>query len=451
MQGSNRVWLIRFSSEIFTKGEGVKRQFIYLLAKNVKEALLRKGIKAEVIRDRDRVYVWTRDDVSYILKKVFGISSFSPSIHTSLTSLENLKAFVRDSFKDSVRGKKFAVRVKVRDKNLSVRMLERELGGALYDYSDGVNLDNPDVQVNLEIRGMDVYAYTDVIRGYGGFPVGSQGKALSLISGGFDSAVASWKALRRGLKVMFLMFDMGGEIHINGTKKIVETLYETWIYGYKPEMYVLEMWPLLKSLYFIYPNLRLIILKRFMYKLGEIMAKNLECDAIITGESVGQISTQTLHNLRIIEESINIPIFRPLIFSDKEEIIKLSKEIGTYEISEKIPEFCAIAPAPPPRVKLSDVKREEKKILGILEEILNSAKKIVIGEGKYRDDVFVDRIPEGAKVINLEETDFYEIIENMGNMDRKSVYVFVCKEGAKSRQIAKIFRNHGFKAFYTSM
>ncbi|MEO0138958.1 MAG: tRNA uracil 4-sulfurtransferase ThiI [candidate division WOR-3 bacterium] len=445
-----KVWLVRYSSEIFTKGEGLKRQLIFNLQKSIEEALKRNKILGKVWRDRDRIYVESDENISGILSRVFGISSFSPTYHFKFEGLEELKKTIRETFGESVRGKKFAVRVKTRDKGLSIRKLESELGSALYDLSSGVDLENPEIQINLEIRGDDLYAFTETYKGQGGFPSGSQGKAISLISGGFDSAVASWMGLKRGLKITFVLFDLGGKEHVVGAYEIVNKLYNDWIFGYEPEFYVFGFSPVLIALSNVKPKLRLIILKRAMYRLGEILAKNIGADAIITGESLGQVSTQTIHNLRIIEESVNMPVFRPLIFMDKEEIIRLSRVIGTYTISERIPEYCAIAPPPPPKAKLSEVKSEEKKVINALEEVINSAKKIPVSGGyELEEEIFMYHIPEGAVIIGLERVDFFEFMDNIDNLDKSKKYVFVCKEGIKSRQMAKILRNKGFNAYYT--
>jgi thiamine biosynthesis protein ThiI len=452
VSGYRRVWLIRYSSEIFTKGESLKRNYIFLLQKNIEEALRREGKEYKIWRDRDRVYVECDDDISGILGRIFGISSFSPSYHVEFLDLEDLKGKVAEIFGDEVKGKKFAVRAKVRDKNISVRRLESEIGSALYPFSSGVDLENPEIQVNLEIRGRDVFIFTENFRGMGGFPSGTQGKAVSLISGGFDSAVASWLGLKRGLKLYFLLFDIGGIEHVRGTYSVVKKLYERWIFGYKPELFVMSATPLLKGLTLVKPKYRLIIIKRFMYRLAEILAKNLGAKAIITGESLGQVLTQTMSMLGIIEEAINIPVFRPLIFMDKEEIIGLARKIGTYSISERIPEFCAIAPPPPPKLKLSDVKREEEKVLNLLEEIVSTTKKLDISsEDVIEDELFIRFVPPNAEVINLEEVDIYELIDSVESLDRGKIYVFVCKEGVKSRQMAKLFRERGFKAFYTTL
>ena len=445
-----KVWLIRYSSEVFTKGEGLKRNYIFLLQKNVEEALRRDGKKFKIWRDRDRVYLECEEDVSEVLGRVFGISSFSPSYHLKFLDLEDLKGKIAEIFADKVKGKKFAVRAKIRDKNISIRKVESEIGGALYPFSAGVDLENPEIQVNLEIRGEDVFVFTETFKGLGGFPSGTQGKAVSLISGGFDSAVASWLGLKRGLKISFLLFDIGGIEHVKGTYEVVKRLYKLWIFGYKPEFFVMSATPLLKALPYVRAKYRLIIVKRFMYKLAEILARSLGAKAIITGESLGQVSTQTMSNLGIIEEAVEIPVFRPLIFTDKEEIISLARKIGTYEISEKIPEFCAIAPPPPIKLSLSDVKREEEKVLHVIDEIVNTTRKLdVASEIEVEDEPFINSIPENAEVIDLERVDFYDILDSIEELDREKIYVFVCKDGVKSRQIAKILKEKGFKAFYT--
>ena len=445
------MYLIRYSSEVFTKSEGVKRQFIHRLASNVREALRRHGVDGRVGRDRDRVYVETDEDVSHILRRIFGIAAFARAIRWPFSDLEDLKRRLVEAFSEEVKGKRFAVRVKVRDKGMSSQRLERELGGALYPYAAGVNLTSPDIQINLEIRGDVVYVYHRWERGPGGLPVGTQAKALALVSGGFDSPVAAWYALKRGIKLHFVLYDLGGEDHVRGTHSIVRKLYNDWIYGYVPKFYVVDFSPILSALFLVRKELRLVVLKRIMYRVGEILSRSIRAEAIITGESVGQVSTQTLPNLRVIEEAVKIPVLRPLVSFDKEEIIAKARELGIYELSASMPEFCAIATSSPIRTRLREVKAEEEKVLGAIERAMEDVRLIDITKEYDGADPlrFTGQVEGDVERVFVDPENFGEVIGK--DLPKDRVYVCVCRRGRLSRQVAKEFRRRGYEAYYDAL
>jgi len=445
------VYLIRYSSEVFTKSEGVKRQFIHRLASNVREALRRHGVEGKVSRDRDRVYVETDEDISQVLRRIFGIAAFTRAIRWPFKDLEDLKRRLVETFSEEVKGKRFAVRVKVRDKGMSSQKLERELGGALYPYAAGVNLTSPDIQINLEIRGDVVYVHHRWERGPGGLPVGTQAKALALVSGGFDSPVAAWHALKRGIKLHFVLYDLGGEDHVRGTHAILKKLYGDWIYGYVPKFYVVDFSPILSALFLVRKELRLVVLKRIMYRVGEILSRSIRAEAIITGESVGQVSTQTLPNLRVIEEAVKIPVLRPLVSFDKEEIISKARELGIYELSASMPEFCAIATSSPIRTRLREVKAEEEKVLGAIERAMEDVRLIdVTKEYDEADPLrFKGQVEGDVERVFVDPENFGEIVGK--DLPKDRVYVFVCRRGRLSRQMAKEFRRRGYEAYYDAL
>ncbi len=446
------MYLVRYSPEVFTKSEGVKRQFIFRLASNIEEALRRHGLRGEVKRDRDRVYVETDEDVSHVLKRIFGVSSFALARRWRFEGVEGLKEVLLRNFKEEVKGKRFAVRVKLREKFASSTALERELGGVLYPFSAGVDLENPDVRINVEIRGGEVYVYHGWERGPGGLPVGVQAKVLALVSGGFDSPVAAWYMLKRGAKVHFVLYDMGGEEHVRGTHAILRRIYTDWIYGYTPKFYVVDFSGVLSALFSVKRELRLVVLKRIMYRVGEILSRSVGAEAIITGESVGQVSTQTLPNLRVIEEAVRIPVLRPLIGFDKEEIIAKTRELGIYGISASIPEFCAVASASPIRTRLRDVKREEEKVLPVLERVLEGVRLLAL-EREYEEaeDLRFRGQPGRVRRVLVSAENFSDLLRESETWPKDITYVFVCRHGRLSRQMAKEMRRRGFTAYYESL
>ncbi len=421
------------------------------MASNVREAMERYGLKGEVRRDRDRVYVETEEDLSPVLRRVFGVAAFARAVKWPFTGVEDLKAKLVEHLAEELRGKTFAVRVKVRDRGMSSQWLERELGAVLYPYASGVNLTSPDLQINVEIRGDVSYVHHRWERGPGGLPVGVQAKALSLVSGGFDSPVAAWYSLKRGIKLHFVLYDLGGEEHVRGTHAILRKLYSDWIFGYKPKFYVVDFSPVLSALFSVRRELRLVVLKRAMYRVGEILARNIRADALITGESVGQVSTQTLPNLRVIEEAVKIPVLRPIVSFDKEEIIAKARELGIYDLSASIPEFCAVATSSPIRTRLREVKAEEEKVLGAIEEAVESTLLLdITREYEGADPLrFPGEVEGEVERIFVSPDNFSEVVER--DLPRDRTYVFVCQRGRLSRQVAKIFRKRGYRAYYSSL
>ena len=411
----------------------------------------RYGVEGEVRRDRDRVYVETEEDISHVLRRVFGVSAFARAVRWPFTGVEDLKRRLVEHLAGDLKGKTFAVRVKVRDKGISSQWLERELGAALYPYASGVNLTSPDLQINVEIRGEVSYVHHRWEKGPGGLPVGVQSKALSLISGGFDSPVAAWYSLKRGIKLHFVLYDLGGEEHVRGTHAILRKLYSDWIFGYRPRFYVVDFSPVLTALFSVKKDLRLIVLKRVMYRVGEILARNIRADALVTGESVGQVSTQTLPNLRVIEEAVRIPVLRPVVSFDKEEIIARARDLGIYDLSASIPEFCAVATSSPVRTRLWEVKAEEEKVLGAIEEAVESTVLLDITREYDEADPlrFTGEVEGEVERIFVSPENFAEVMERELPKDR--TYVFVCRRGRLSRQVARAFRRRGYRAYYSSL
>lgn len=352
--------------ELTLKSSRSRKRFMRVLIHNIKDALESSGFSNYNIRN-----LWSRilieldgDVVPHVLKRVFGIISFSPVTHVGITSFEEIVETGYDLFKNKVRGKRFAVRVR-RTGDHSFRSIDvaRALGERLYNLSSGVDLKNPEVEVHVEIRDKDVFFFDEVIDGYGGLPIGTEGVAISLLSGGFDSAVASWLTMRRGAKVHYLFLNLGGEEYLSGVLRVAGVLANYWSYGYEPVMYVIPGREIVMEIMRCREDYWNIILKRIMYRLAERMAHEYGAETIITGESLGQVASQTMRNLLVSQEAVSIPINRPLFGLDKQDIIDMSREVGTYEYSSRVKEYCALVPRKPVlRASLDVVKGEEDKM-----------------------------------------------------------------------------------------
>lgn len=251
-----------------------------------------------------------------------------------------------------------------------------------------VNLDNPDVTLFIEISEKEAFLYTQKHPGPGGLPVGSSGKAVALLSGGIDSPAASFLAMKRGLKVVFvhvLNKTIGGEQRsgVEKIKKIVQEL--TKIQG-KSKLYTVPFEEIQKIIIAEVPaELRMIVYRRFMMKIATKVAEKEKAKGIITGDSVGQVASQTLPNLKCVYESTDLPVLPPLIGMNKEEIVKIAKEIGTYDLSIiPYPDCCSfmIAKHPETGGRIEDIKRVENLIADKEKLIKNCISKAKINFSK---------------------------------------------------------------------
>ncbi|MEM7821449.1 MAG: tRNA uracil 4-sulfurtransferase ThiI [Candidatus Aenigmatarchaeota archaeon] len=358
--------LVRYG-EIFLKSEFVRREYERRLVENIKHAIKKKNIEFEIYRERGRIFIKTRkiSPVCKILRKIFGIISFSPCVHLKTDKKEEIVDFFKNNFNSFIKkGKTFAVSVKrVGKQNYSSQELARDIGNVI---KRRVNLSNPDVKIFVEIRDGNTYIYTRKIRGLGGMPVGSSEKAVALISGGIDSPVASWFAMKRGCKVVFVhfhSFPLVSRKSIEKTKELVRVLNE---YQGRSKLYLIPFSEIQSRIKTSVPaKYRIIFYRRMMFKIAELISKKEGAKSLVTGESLGQVSSQTLSNIAVIEEATKIPILRPLIGMDKSEIIEIAKKIKTYEISIRPQEDCCtlfVPKHPTTRAKEELVKKIESKL-----------------------------------------------------------------------------------------
>ena len=384
------VIIVRYG-EIAVKGVKTRRRMQSILINNIKESLQRNRVEKMAVKAiPGRILVYPENGTEKAIRAlthVFGITSVSPAYHSKFDKMETILEKALELVEDEVRNKIFMVRARrVGKHDFTSKDVERQLGSLILSAGGKkVDLKNPEIIVNVEIRDNLFFVYTKEYEGPGGLPLGSEGKILALVSGGFDSTVASWTLMKRGAKVDMVFFNIGGEDQKTQVLEVLKKFTCDWCYGYHPILYIVELRWVFPILQLFFPQgFWPVALKKTMYLAAQIIAKQINAKAIATGESLAQVASQTLHNLYVTEKGIELPVLRPLIGMDKEDIIKISRRIGTYELSSKIKEFCAIA-SPKPSTAVNVKKFEELfwKHLNkdvISENISNSIEKIELIE-----------------------------------------------------------------------
>ncbi len=305
--------------------------------------------------------------ISNCLKNVCGLVHFSPAIQTD----QDMETITRLAVVTMSTGDYHSFRVTSRrtDKNFPMgsQKMNEEIGGAILEATGKtVNLGKPDKTCFIDIVDGKAFIYTEKIKGQGGLPVGVSGKVVSLLSGGIDSPVSSYYAMKRGASVTFVHFHSvpyTNEASIEKVKEMVEILQS---FQQRIKLYLVELAPIQKVIMTeTEARYRVILYRRFMVRIAEAIARKVNASALITGDSLGQVASQTLENMAVIEDAIQMPLLRPLIGFDKLEIINKAREINTYNISILPDQDCCslFTPKhPATKAKLKDVLVEEEKL-----------------------------------------------------------------------------------------
>ena len=455
------VVIVRYG-EISIKSSRTRPVFERLLIRNIRDALNKSGIKSRIKRIRGRILVYTEDaeEAARVIARVFGVVSVSPAEEYELTGgIEQIKNVVVEKYGRRVCGRKFAVRAtRSGTHDFKSPDVERVVGGALKGKGGIVDLTNPEITVRVEIRDNKFYIFAKILHGPGGLPIGSEGRVLALFSGGIDSPVAAWLMMKRGCTVDFLFINPENTTLLSKVSSVLLELINRWAHGYTPLFYVCQCKDeinLLKNI--VRDDYKQVVLKCLMYRIACKLAQKENYIALITGESLGQASSQTLQNLRLISKRADLPVLRPLIGLDKDEITKLARKIGTYEKSSKIREFCGIARGPVTTKANSEIlQEEEKKLLEAIEIQKIVEKKISV---LSPEDIITlslrTRIDlSAAEVIFLDPPPFEyngKIISFMDALDLPhGKYIVVCKNGVKARLVADALRETGSEAIALS-
>lgn len=385
--------MVRFG-ELSTKGKN-KNEFIKVLAKNIKGALSDfNGI--EIISRFDHIYVKLNDNdpekVIEILQDVSGIQGLSLVLLTN-DDIENLRKVCLELVKQE-EGKTFKVHSKRANKKypLISDQINREIAKVILQNTDlKVDVHNPDILVSIEIREEGAYVFTHTYKGAGGYPLGVGGKIMHMLSGGIDSPVAAYLLMKRGIKIECIHFASPPYTNAGVIEKLKDLLGK--LNKYQPEIR-LNIIPFTKLQEEIYAqsdeSYAITLMRRMMFRLADKLAKRRHCLAISSGESVGQVASQTLDSMNVINDVTNMPVLRPVVCYDKTEIIELARKIDTFDISIRPFEDCCtiFAPKrPKTRPAMGEVLKFESKwdYNKMIDEALDNVEVIYI---KKENDLF---------------------------------------------------------------
>jgi tRNA uracil 4-sulfurtransferase len=354
--------------ELFLKSEPVKRHFIGMLLRNIRKALGAAGLTCRYETPRGRILIYGEDPdlVAGIVSRIFGIVDVSVCHRTS-ADLADLSSAAFSLAKPRLRsGMRFAVRAKRQHKTgLNSQELGTEIGSHIFDSIPGllVDLDTPEYEVFVEVRDFGGLVYDCRIPGPGGLPWGTQGRVLVLLSAGIDSPVASWLCMKRGCEITHLYLDAGRWAGSDVTAAAIDNhrKLSLWCAGNPVSMVIASnelLFDRMNELK-VPPRYRCVICKRFMQMVGARLMAHEGALAVVTGENLGQVASQTLANLGVIADAVTVPVLRPLITYDKEETITLARRIATFEKNPGDLACRAVPNMPATAAVLEDVRELE--------------------------------------------------------------------------------------------
>lgn len=479
-------FIVKLFPEITIKSTPVRKRFVRQLQKNILAQLRPLDPDAAVESGWDRLEVVVssnrdsslEDSAATVLRHTPGIASFSPVQVFAIDgqageSLEQLGQALIPIWRDQLAGKTFCVRAKRQGQhNFNSMDVERIIGSALNHGSDaaGVRLHNPDVLVTVEIKENQCYVLLDQQKGLGGFPLGSQDPVLSLMSGGFDSTVASYMAIRRGLLPHFCFFNLGGRAHELGVKEVSYYLWRKFAASHEVKFVSVPFEDVVSEiLQNIHHSQMGVVLKRMMLRVASRVADEMKIQALVTGESVAQVSSQTLANLSVIDSVTEKLVLRPLAMTDKGDIIDLARRIGTEEFAASMPEYCGvISVKPTTRATEQRVAREEANFnFDVLEQAYNNKRTVSIKHVEQDDSAtltapIVRQLSPDAVVIDIRHPDeeekkplplaaatikkipFFQLSRVFPQLDSSTQFLLYCDKGVMSQLHASHLLESGF-------
>lgn len=357
--------------EIGVKG---KNRYIFenKLIKNVKNMLAHIG-KFNVYKEYGRIYVdlgeYAEDyeEVLEEIKKVFGVVGVCPGIRAE-KDYDKLKQLALQLLEEKIEAGSESFKVTSRRGDKSLELTSQEMskdiaGFLVYNVKDRIKVDvrNPETTIHCEYRQNHVMVYSDTVPGYGGLPVGTNGRAMSLLSGGIDSPVASWMVAKRGVEIEAIHFHSYPFTSEKSQEKVRDLAQILAKYCGKVRLHKVNILAIQKAIGVSCKEEEMtIISRRFMMKIAQRVGEMRFCDALVTGESIGQVASQTIQGLTCTNASVSLPVFRPLIAMDKSEIIKIAQKIGTFETSVIPEEDCCTVFSPKSPVTKPKLDRIEK-------------------------------------------------------------------------------------------
>ena len=380
-----RSFLIKYA-EIGVKG---KNRYLFedALVKQIHHRLKNLEGKFEVTKEAGRIYAEASEDFDYdevidALQHVFGIVGICPMVQIEDNGYEDLKAQVVKYIDDAYEDKHFTFKVVARRANKQYPVvsdqINRDLGEVILNAfpETKVNVHTPDVLLRVEVRHK-INIFSETIPGPGGMPIGTAGRAMLLLSGGIDSPVAGWMIAKRGVTIDATYVHAPPYTRERAKQKVVDLAKLVAKYTGPIRLNIINFTDIQLYIYDQCPHDELtIIMRRYMMKIAETIAKENDCLALVTGESIGQVASQTMQSLAVTNEVCELPVMRPLIAFDKQDIVDISLKIGTYETSVLPYEDCCtifVAKHPVTKPSLKKIKNSEKKLDEKIDELMKTA------------------------------------------------------------------------------
>lgn len=466
-------FIIKYFTEIMIKGQRAKRQMIAQVYNNLVSILSKISPDIKIKRFFDKIEVVCPieivNDVKTKLLETPGIEQVLETLQfDNMHTLEDIKVKVNEMMCDEIKDKTFVVRAKrVGTQDFKSTNIEQTVGGYMLamnqETTKGVDLKNADVTINLELEHSSLNIITKKYMGLGGFPLGTQGSVISLMSGGFDSTVASYLTMKRGIKTHFIFFNLGGLAHEIGVKQVAFYLWNKFGSSHRVSFICVPFEDVVSQ---IFKDIRQpymgVMLKRLMLIASEKIAKSLKIDALVTGESVAQVSSQTLRNLSLIDEASNMLVLRPLSMMSKPDIINIASKIGTRKFAEAMPEYCGvISKNPVTHGNYEKVQKEARAFdYSVLEEAVLNAKFVNVDEidldvNKIGQIEIVSDLNSGNYVvIDIRQSSdciktsietlkipFYDLKKEFKKLPKDKIYLLYCDKGIMSQLHAQYLKD----------
>lgn len=475
-------FIVKPFSEILIKSKPVRKKYLNFLQTNCNLAFKKidPNIKARFFRDRQEITVWSElslfqfNNLIKTLSRMPWIESFLEVVEYDFQDISEIFEKASDFYLDSIMWKSFVVRVK-RTWNHTFKSTDAERyiwWGLLKRWANSkVSLKNPDVIINIEIKDNKFYLVKSKYFWIGWYPVWTQDKVISLVSGWFDSGVSTYSMMKRGCKVDYLFFNLGWVAHEKWVKEVSNYLRQNFSSWYKAKFITVNFEEIINHLVKdINHRFRWIILKRLFLMVADILAKENEYYAIIKWDSLWQVSSQTLKNMFVIDKSSETLVLRPLISYNKQEIIDLSMKIWTYNSACNMPEYCwVISDKPATWARLEQILDEEKNFdFSLLEKAINNKKIQFIDEVidlekewdtqidvvsiVWENEIIVDvreevKSQESPLIIDWQiilKIPFFDLPFEFEKLDQSKTYLFYCNKWMISKNQAIAMKNKGF-------
>ena len=473
--------IIKLHPEITIKSKSVRKRFTKILESNIRNIFRPYAFDVGVMNKWDKLelsaHTNTPEQSAQVidqLKRIPGIEQILVVRESTFTSLEDIYQQVKLVWQDKLANKTFAVRAKRRGNHeFSSTEIGRYVGGGLFQFCEtgGVKLKDPDITISLEVENNHLFMVEQRIFCLGGLPIPTQDDVLSLMSGGFDSGVASYQMIRRGARTHYCFFKLGGEQHEIGVKQVSHYLWQRYGASHKVKFITVDFADIVTEILENVENSQMgVILKRMMLRVASRVAEHFGIASLVTGESLGQVSSQTLANLSVIDKVTDMLVLRPLICTDKQEIINTAREIGTEDFARTMPEYCGvISNKPTVRAVMEKIEAEEAKFnFDLLDQALENVEVMDIrriaelANQEVKQVETVEQLSKGAIVLDIRSREeqeiaplklantevqhipFFRLATAFGDLDQSKDYFLYCDRGVMSKMQALLLHEEGF-------